>query len=348
MRIIKIFIISYIIIILFLLYNDFSFKKVEIKDKLSLSNEIFKIYTTLYDVVRSGYFRPRFIGAKNLKTINTQNRKVCICSICKNENLYIKEFIEYYLNIGIAKIVIYDNNDINGEIINENIKTQYSKKVDIIDIRGMSSIQIPISNYCYKKNSNYYGWIGIVDVDEYLFIKNNEKVDSFLSNSRFTNCELVLLNWIIYNDNGLIKYDNRTLNERFNNPKVQLPRGKSFIRGGNNNLLIPSTHIPGINAFHFCNSNGKKIYPKTFLDNDKEISPLAYIKHFYTKTAEEFCKKLYRGDAHYPKNHPNYHKIIKSKINLFFHYNELTKQKIKILEKCTNLNLIYYRKLLKI
>ena len=48
------------------------------------------------------------------------------------------------MNIGIAKIVIYDNNDINGEIINENIKTQYSKKVDIIDIRGMSSIQIPI------------------------------------------------------------------------------------------------------------------------------------------------------------------------------------------------------------
>jgi hypothetical protein len=235
------------------------------------------------------------------------------------------------LNIGIAKIVIYDNNDINGEIINDSIKTQYSKKVDIIDIRGMSSIQIPIVNYCYKKNSNIYGWIGIIDFDEYLFIKNNEKIDSFLSNKRFTNCELVFLNWIVYNDNGLIKYDNRTLNERFYNPKIQLTRGKSFIRGGNNNLLIPSTHIPGINVFHFCNSNGKKIYPKTFLDHEKEISPLAYIKHFYTKTAEEFCNKLNKGDVYFHKTHPNYHKIIKSKIYLFFHFNELTKQKIKII-----------------
>ena len=51
----------------------------------------------------------------------------------------------------MKKIIIYDNNDINGENFNDIIKDKYSKEVDIIDVRGMSSIQIPIYNYCYKK-----------------------------------------------------------------------------------------------------------------------------------------------------------------------------------------------------
>ena len=34
--------------------------------------------------------------------------KVCICTIGKQENRYIKEYIEYYKNYGIDKIFLYD------------------------------------------------------------------------------------------------------------------------------------------------------------------------------------------------------------------------------------------------
>ena len=43
--------------------------------------------------------------------------KVCLCVIGKKENLYIKEFINHYREIGYNHIYIYDNNDINSERI---------------------------------------------------------------------------------------------------------------------------------------------------------------------------------------------------------------------------------------
>ena len=50
--------------------------------------------------------------------------KICVCTIAKKENLYIKEFIDHYKKYGVDKIYIYDNNEINGEKI-ETILSNY-------------------------------------------------------------------------------------------------------------------------------------------------------------------------------------------------------------------------------
>jgi hypothetical protein len=46
------------------------------------------------------YFKV-FIFKEKLKPKN-----VALCVIAKNENLYIKEFVEYYKNLGIKKIFL--------------------------------------------------------------------------------------------------------------------------------------------------------------------------------------------------------------------------------------------------
>ena len=48
--------------------------------------------------------------------IEGNKTKICLCVIAKNENLYVKEYIEHYKKIGYNKIFIYDNNDKNGKI----------------------------------------------------------------------------------------------------------------------------------------------------------------------------------------------------------------------------------------
>ena len=204
----------------------------------------------------------------------------------------------------------------------------------MIDVRGLSSIQIPIYNYCYRKNKNFYDWIGFLDIDEYLFIEDNQTIKNYLYNERFNKCQSVFFNWIMYNDNNLVKYDSRTLGERFTHPSLKSTQGKSFVRGNIDNLIISTTHIPGINIFHFCNSNGEFIYPKNFLSSTFERRPKAYIKHYYTKTAEEFCYKLKKGHAHFHKNHKNYQSSIKGRIKLFFKLNKKTNEKENILKKC--------------
>ena len=80
-----------------------------------LIEELIKIFSDLYDYSRNGYLRPIYSNISYNYIYKRKNINICICTIGKNENLYAKEFVEYYYNLGIDKIFIYDNNDIEGE-----------------------------------------------------------------------------------------------------------------------------------------------------------------------------------------------------------------------------------------
>ena len=71
--------------------------------------------------------------------------KVCLCTVGKYENNYIKDFIIHYQKYGVDKIYLYDNNDLNGErfeeIIYEYINNNYVK---LINFRGKIGNQLRI------------------------------------------------------------------------------------------------------------------------------------------------------------------------------------------------------------
>jgi hypothetical protein len=294
-------------------------KKLEIEsnEKFEILHNLIKIYSNLYDYIRNGYTIPKFLTNMSNYFQNKKNGTICICTIGKNENLYAREFVEYYLKLGVDKLFIYDNNDINGEKFDSVLNIYLNKSVDIIDVRGLSSIQIPIYNYCYKRNKNFYDWIGFLDFDEYLYIENNISLKNYLYNEIFNKCQIILFNWIMYNDNDLFEYNNISLNMRFTRPSLNMTSVKSFVRGNITNLFIPTTHIPGININKFCNSKGEYIYPKNFINYNFDKNPKAYIKHFFTKTVKEFCDKLNKDNAHFYINHYNYNEMKIKKLELF-------------------------------
>ena len=82
-----------------------------------------------------------------------------------------------------------------------------------------------------------------------------------------------------------------------------------------------------------CNSMGKIIDPKNYysLPFNYEFS---YLKHYSTKTIEEYCKKSKRGrsDILVKLNK----KTLKSYFKYFFKLNKKTKEKIDYFNKCFN------------
>ena len=152
-----------------------------------------------------------------LKTkFKKKNLKICICTVGKNENRYIKEYIEYYKKYGIDKIFLYDNNNINGEkfqdVINEYI---IQKFVEIKNWRGIQSPQMNIYHDCYNNYYDKYDWLIFNDIDEYIYINNYNDIKHFLNKPRFKKCDIIQLNWVLFTDNNTIYYKNKSLLERF-------------------------------------------------------------------------------------------------------------------------------------
>jgi len=61
------------------------------------------------------------ITENNYSTNNNQSLKTVLCAVVKNENHYIRKWVEYYRSIDINKI-IYNNNDLNEKRFEKVIK----------------------------------------------------------------------------------------------------------------------------------------------------------------------------------------------------------------------------------
>jgi hypothetical protein len=171
--------------------------------------------------------------------------KVALCAIAKNENLYIREWVEHYKNIGIAKIFLYDNNDIDGErfeeVINDYIESGY---VEVIDVRGVEKglvydeegINLQAKCYidCYENKVKYSDYVCFFDIDEFLTFKDGYNLFSFLHQDCFKEVETILVPWVHYDDNDLIDYDKRPVMERFTRKsKIGFHCYKSIVKTNN-------------------------------------------------------------------------------------------------------------------
>ena len=117
-----------------------------------------KIFLKLFFII---YFLFLFLS----KTVKFSDVKVCICTIGKKENRYIREFVEYYKKFGVDKIYLYDNNDDNKEHFEDVIKDYVENKfVKIFNWRGIKKPHFKAINDCYLRFNKYYDWIIFYDI----------------------------------------------------------------------------------------------------------------------------------------------------------------------------------------
>lgn len=301
------------------------------------------------------YFKYNFVNEfinnnkinNSLEKRNIHKLRICICTLGKKENKYIREFTNHYKKYGIDKIFLYDNNDINDERFDDVISDYVNNKyIEILNFRGKKAPQFQIYNDCYQKNNKQYDWLLFYDLDEYINLKYYKNIKQFLSETKFNKCKIVYLNCIRHTDNDLLYYDNRSLTERFPiiNWKSKMFTVKAILRGKIKNIIFKTTHwldkrIKG------CNSFGEKIKPnkKKKLNNDIKTFKDCYIDHYCFKSTEEYIDKINKGDAVFGKNN----KTMMHKIRLYFQYNNITFEKIEYIEKELGLNLEEYKEIIK-
>ena len=272
--------------------------------------------------------------------VDNNNFKVCLCTLAKNENNYIKEYVRYYKNYGVDKIFIYDNNDINGERF-ENILNKYieNKFVEIIDYRGKYKIQLEILNHCYKNNYKKYNWFILFDIDEFIFLKNLSNIKKFLHKNIFVDCKVIFLNEKLHSDNNHIYYKKGMVTKRFKQTlKNSIAMVKPILRGNIENLTITNNHVIKINM-KGCNGFGQKIIINRIFMKNPDYNNY-YFDHYYFKSSEEYLNKLEKGSCYWG----NKRKIDLSWLKKYFKSNKIILEKINFFEMKTSINLSIYKK----
>lgn len=268
--------------------------------------------------------------------------KVALCCIGRLENQYSVEYVEHYKKLGFDKIFIYDNNH-EGEEHFEDVLQEYIDNgfVEITDFRNNEAVQLKAYNDCYSKHGNEYDWIAFFDFDEFLTLVNDDDVKSFLSH--FEDFQCVKINWMVYTDNDIVINDHKPLLERFTTPmkydkciRYEFPENnhvKSIVRGGIENFKWNGTpHTPNM-EINYCDSTGNKSNKAPFCKYDHSS---AYIKHFITKTIDEWINnKQIRGAGDRNKIQSD----LAYTIDNFFEYNNKTKEKIEYINSVLNNNI---------
>ena len=285
--------------------------------------------------------------------INSNNisLKVALCAIAKNENLYIREWVEWYKNLGISKIFLYDNNDLTGErfedIINDYIENRF---VEIIDRRGVvksvksdkdgKTTQGLAYQDCYYNHHKEFDWMCFFDIDEFLEIYNKySNLYEFLND--FIEFDGIRVQWKMYGDNDQLYYENKSLYKRFKKESnASYDRHVKQILNCNKEFdeqLIFCAHGVFNKKYNFVNLN-KNTVKNVYMDNIAYNDLPVFLNHFYCKSTEEFFKRKY--------NKPSAVTGINNKRNFnidflkkqYFEYNKLTEEKEKFIDIFINSN----------
>ena len=257
--------------------------------------------------------------------------RVAAVAIGRQENRYAREWVEHYLKMGFAHLYICDNNRLNEEHF-EDVLQDYieHKKVTVLDYRDRATCILKAYTETYNLIKGEYDWIGVFDFDELLDIRRGD-LQSFLA-CRKGDC--VLVNWECYGDNGLTRYEDEPMAERFTKPlphplyvqyddEAENDHVKSFVRGGLDGIAYRATpHVPdGCRSYERANGEACNSEPLQPFDGKAAV-----LRHYITKTAEEWVDKFRRGGC--DRKFETWQKQYQDR---FFAYNRRTKEKEKIL-----------------
>jgi hypothetical protein len=199
--------------------------------------------------------------------------KEYICAIVKDEQLYIEHWLNYHFNKGIHHAVIYNNGNTTYDL------DKFGNKVEVIDWHpDFDSGNPQVLAYNHFLSRFFEGRCLFIDIDEYLF-------------GNIPICGNVVLEDITYDANGNLFYSPEPVTERFTReaPFNMTCNLKTYVKLSDSGQFV---------SCHRTNSVLHDIDGRLIDDHfiPTKTSRTSYLRHYLTKSLEEYKIKLQRGN----------------------------------------------------
>jgi len=212
----------------------------------------------------------------------TTVNNAAICCIALNEEPYIDEWIKYHLALGFNHIYIYDNSN------NYSLKDKQTDKVTVIHFPGITK-QIEAYNLCIAQYKNKHKWCAFIDCDEFIVLKRHSNINEFLK--EYDNRNSIALSWLMFGTSNEKVYRDEPVTSRFRFCSRMANQHFKCICKLSSITVFINPHRPYEMIY---DTNGQQLFDNS---NNKGPLDIACIHHYYTKSEEEFLKKINRGRA---------------------------------------------------
>ena len=222
--------------------------------------------------------------------------RLAICAIIKNEEEYLKDWLDYHLSIGFTDIHLFeDKGSVSHRKITDAYDNVYVEPFSVIgDYMSGHFKQKRLYQWFYDTHVDDYDWCAFIDIDEYFMFEEGYDLERLTE--EFNDCQGIYLYWRYHTANGLIyKSKDKSVVDTY--PEfvdMQLKTDgplmyKSFVNFNIPNFRFVDHHtMSGLyNTDGEVNGYGEKY--RTFSK--------AWLAHYFTKSWEDWCDKMFwRGD----------------------------------------------------
>ena len=237
----------------------------------------------------------KFILGKRPDEMKSSNIKkhFYICAMIKDEHPYIREWALHHKSLRFDKIFIYDDH------------SSYPYDAEIGDLISSGFIEISqwegnqwsrqsraYNQFVWSKEWEDEDYCAFIDIDEFIFFDTAKTIEEFMS--LYKEFAGVGLNWRLYNANGRINAPHNistieayTQEFEYYEPRIKVIGRLKDIQS------FPSVH-------HFKPLKGRLVttdnHTITGMEHQPESFINGHIKHYITKSWEDWIRRLKRGN----------------------------------------------------
>lgn len=165
--------------------------------------------TLFWTFIRYIRYAMSFLCLNMQKKTGKQQKKytVAVCAIFKNESVFLKEWLEYHLLIGVEHFYLYNN---FSEDNYQDILAPYIEKGQVTLTEWPVQFgQLPAYKDCFQKAKDETRWIAYIDLDEFICLRREQNIRNWIQ--KYDKYLAVYVNWKQFGTSGRLQHDDLSL-----------------------------------------------------------------------------------------------------------------------------------------
>lgn len=228
--------------------------------------------------------------------------KSVICAIVKDESRYIREWVEWHINIGFDRIYIYEDygSESHREILIDYINAG-SVVVENLESSAYVKKNNPQLGYCTqwhlyvkflkKAKDEKIDWVAFIDVDEFIVLDEGNTLRKLFAD--FNEYPAIHLAWLMYGANGHIERPNGGVLENYT---THMPQDFDF---DNTHWMVKSlVNVAKCDSLCDVHRTNGGVNTDFTIDEEHLSFSKAHINHYFTKSWVDYCERMQRKGNH--------------------------------------------------